>query len=466
MTSQLDTRAEQELRDTVNCEVLLRGDVGYDRSRLLWNGRFQPRPAAVVRPRTAEDVAAVVRFVANRGLPLSVRSGGHSYAGHSVQDGAVALDLSAVNAVRVDADGRTVEAGPGAIWADVDRETQVFGLATPGPTVSTVGVAGFVLGGGSGYLTRRHGMAVDNLLEAEIVTADGTIRRISPGVEDDLFWAIRGGGGNFGIVTSLVLRLHPVGPEITSVQAFHRFEDAPAVLRFFRDYMEGAPDEVNIYAFILRVPPAEAFPEELRGQPAVALVGMHCGDLDQGRAALQSVADAGSPFLGGVDTLPYVALQQAFDAGMPKGLRWYSRAHNLRQFSDDVIDTVVRYTRDLPGSFTMAYFGAGGGALGRVAADANAYPHRSSPFDFHIFPGWSDPADDDEMIRWAREFHGALTDHSTGGAYVNLMAEDQTAGTSGAYGGNYDRLRRIKAEWDPDNLFRSNHNIAIETGGR
>ncbi|HSJ23243.1 MAG TPA: FAD-binding oxidoreductase [Longimicrobiales bacterium] len=464
MTNQLDGGTVTELQDRVACEVLVPGAAGYDPARLLWNGRFQPRPAVVVRPRTAEEVAAVVNFVRERGLPLSVRSGGHSYAGHSVQDGAVALDLSAMDTVRVDAERRTVEAGPGATWGDVDGATQAFGLATPGPTVSTVGVAGFVLGGGSGYLTRRHGMAVDNLVAAEIVTADGRIRRVDEGTEADLFWAIRGGSGNFGVVTSFVLRLHPVGPEVATAQAWHRFEDAAAAFRLYRDYMESAPDEVNMYAFVLRVPPVQPFPEDLHGQPAVALVGLHSGDPAAGMAALKAVTDAGEPFFSSVATMPYAAMQQAFDAGMPKGLRWYTRAHNLRHLSDDVIDIVIRHTRELPGPFTMAYLGAGGGAVGRVAPDATAYPHRDAPFDIHIFPGWSDPADDDAIMQWARQFHDALSGHAVGGAYVNLMGEDQTATSSGAYGGNLERLRQLKAQWDPDNLFRSNHNIVADGG--
>lgn len=447
------------LRDRIDGELLLASDAGHADARLVWNARFQPRPAAVVRCRDRNDVAVAVEFAREQGVRLSVRGGGHSYAGLAVDEGALVLDLSGTRTVRVDPDRRVARVGPGARWADVDAATQEHGLATTGATVSSVGVAGFVLGGGSGWLARRHGLGVDNLTAAEIVTADSGIRRTGPEENADLFWAVRGGGGNFGVVTEFELRLHPIGPEIVSAQAFHPIERAGDALRFYREFARAAEDDVTVYAFALRVPPVEPFPQAQRGRPSIALMAAHSGDVAAGEAALGEMAEFGAPMVAGVQRSSYVATQQAFDAGMPNGLRWYSRAHYLDALDDAAIDTFVRHVEALPGPFSMAYFEPMGGAIGRVASDAMAFPHRSAAFGLHILPGWSDPGDDEPLMRWAREFHDAMSPHATGGVYVNLLGRDESARIPDAYGSNYERLKRLKAEYDPENLFRLNQNI-------
>jgi FAD/FMN-containing dehydrogenase len=459
MTNPSDNTTVHTLRDRLQGELLLPGDTGYDEARAVWNRRFDPRPLAVARVRSSDDVAAVVNFARERRLPLSIRSGGHSYAGHAVGDGALALDLSPLNDVRIDAERRRALVGPGATWSELDGAAQAFGLATTGCTVSMVGVAGYVLGGGTGYLARRCGLAVDNLLAAEIVTADGRVLRASAAENDDLFWAIRGGSGNFGVVTSFELRLHPVGPEVVGAQVFHPWENAGDVLRFHRDLMATAPDEVNVYAFALRVPPTEPFPVEQHGRVALALIASHCGDVAAGEAALRRIAEHGTPFLAAIQSMPYATLQQGFDASLTAGPRWYTRAHFLAELSDAAIETFVQHAAELPGQFTTTYFEPMGGAINRVDAGATAFPHREAACALHIFPGWTDPADDENMMRWTRAFHDAMAPYANGGVYVNLLGRDEERRVPDAYGPNYKRLAQLKAQWDPENVFRINHNI-------
>lgn len=439
------------LRERLRGEVLVRGDAGYDRARAVWNARFDRYPALVARCLGADDVAACIGFARERGLALAVKGGGHDYAGNSASDGGLLVDLSAMDAVEVDPDARIVRAGPGATWADIDAATQAHGLATPGATVSSVGVGGFTLGGGAGHLGRRHGLACDNLVAAEVVTADGSVLEVGAEAHPDLFWAIRGGGGNFGVATAFALRLHPVGPDVLAGQLVYKFEDAGAVLRHYRDFMAGAPDAIQCWAFLLRLPPD--------GTPVVDLVACHAGDLESAEADLAPLRAFGEPMMDTIAPVPYQALQQAFDAGMGEGQRWYSRGHYLPALGDAAIDTLLRHAGALPGEFTTVYLGAEGGAIGRVASDANAFPHRDASFSLHVFPGWKDPADDNDIMRWAREVHRAMAPHATGGVYVNMLADDERDRIGAAYDGNYERLLALKRQWDPDNLFRGNHNI-------
>lgn len=452
----------RSFRHRLHGDVVLPGDAGYEEARAIWNGRFDPRPLAIVQCRSTDDVVETVRFVRQHDLPLSVRGGGHGYAGHSGGDGALVLDLAPMDSVEVDPERARAVVGPGATWAAFDAAAQTFGLAATGPTVSTVGVAGYVLGGGTGYLARRFGLGLDHLLSVEAVTAEGRVVRASGEENPTLFWALRGGSGNFAVVTAFELRLHRVGPEIVVAQAFHAMEDAGPALRFYRDFAAAAPEEVSAYAFALRVPPVEPFPEEVRGRPALALIASHCGDPDRGEAVLAPFARSGTPFLAAVQRLPYTAAQQAFDAGMPKGLRWYTRAHYVNDLSDEALEMFATHVEELPGAFTLAYFEPLGGAIARVPGEATAFSHRDAAYGLHIFPGWSDPGDDEVMMAWAREFHAAMEPHATGGVYVNLLGEDEEARVPNAYGPSYERLIRIKAEWDPENLFRATWNIPPE----
>lgn len=459
LTSELDQAAIDDLDGRVGGTVIPPDDDGYDEARTPWNGRFDRHPAVIVQCSTPADVSHALDFAAHHGLPLAVRGGGHDYAGYSARDDALLLDLSPMDSVSVDPDARTVRVGPGAIWADVDAATQEHGLATTGGTVSTVGVAGFTLGGGTGHLARTYGLAADNLRAAEVVTAGGELVTASEDDHPELFWALRGGGGNFGVVTAFEFDLHPVGPEVLAGQVVFRIEDAPEVLRHYRSFMADAPDEVNCYAFVIPLPPLEVFPEELHGQPALDLVAAYSGDVAAGEAALEPLRSFGEPVLDGVAPQPYTELQQAFDAGVPKGERWHSRAQYLDELTDEAIDAFLDAVDPFEGPMTMVYFEPCGGAIGRADPDAIAFPHRDAAYSVHVLAGWSDPDRDDELVEWTESVHAAMAPYSDGSVYVNLLSRDEHDRVPQAYSENYDRLRAIKAEWDPENRFDSNQNL-------
>lgn len=461
---QLSESVLNSLRASMRGRVLDPDSPGFDEARKIWNGRFDRNPAAIARCAGTDDVAAALEIARRNELLISVRSGGHDYAGKSVSDGALVIDLSLMNEVTVDADSKRARVQAGVRWGAFDQEAQRHGLATTGGTVSTVGVAGYTLGGGTGWLSRKHGLGLDNLLSAEVVLASGEIVRASRSENDDLFWALRGGSGNFGIVTSFEFQLHEVGPEVVAGQILHPLESAPDVLRFYRSFMTEAPDELQCYPFFLRVPPLDIFPEQYHGQVAIDLVVSCTGEASEAEAAIRPLQDFGEPFFSGVGPQQYTALQQSFDAGMPSGNRWYSKAHYLRELSDDGIEILIRHVSDMPGSFTVVYMEPGGGAVGRVDAAETAFPHREAAYSLHIFPGWQQAADDERMIEWARTFHRDMAGDSTGGAYVNLLNGDENDVARTAWGANYERLREVKQKYDPDNLFRRNHNI--EPAGR
>ncbi|HSH74382.1 MAG TPA: FAD-binding oxidoreductase [Longimicrobiales bacterium] len=460
-----DDRTRAGLRDAlaavISGEALTRGDAGYDEARAVWNGRFDRSPAVVARCASTADVAASIRFARAHDLPISVKGGGHAYAGNTVGEAGLLIDLGAMRDVVVDVEGRRAHVGGGATWRDVDAATQPYGLATPGGTVSSVGVAGFTLGGGQGWLSRRHGLAADNLLAAEVVTADGTVVRAEEGRNRDLLWALRGGSGNYGVVTRFEFALHQVGPEVLAGQVMYPVERGAEMLRLFRESAADAPDDLGIFVFFLRIPPLEFFPEVWHGRIAVDFVLAWFGPVEDGAAVLAPFREAGDPILDTVAPQPYLALQQSFDAGMAaKGNRWYSRAHYFDDLSDEAIETIVAGLDPLPGEFTTVYLGAEGGAAGRVAPDSTAFPHRRAEFSLHVFPGWVDPAQDGAVMAWARGLSDAVAPHANGGVYVNLLADDEVARVPAAFRGNFERLGALKAKWDPSNVFRMNHNIS------
>jgi len=443
----------------VTGQVLHPDDPGYDDARTVWNARFDSRPDLVVRPTGPEDVAASIAFAKEEGLSLTVKGGGHDYAGRSAADGGLLIDLSLLDGVEIDASARLARAGGGAILRSVDTASQAHGLAFPGGTVSTVGVGGVTLGGGEGWLTRKHGLACDNLVAAEVVTAAGEVVRASEDENPDLLWALRGGSGNFGVVTSFDLALHPLDHEVLAGQVIYPFERAGELLRFYRKYVEDAPDEVACFPFVYRVPPLGVFPATWHGELVLAFVLAFMGPVAEGETRLAPFRELGDPIVDGLVPQTWVALQQSFDPMMGKGNRWYTRAHYLETLPDEAIDALVDHIPPLPGEFTTVYLGAGGGAAGRKPPDATAYAHRDAAHGVHVFPGWVDAGRDQEAMAWARRVSEAVAPYASGGVYVNLLAEDEPDRVPAAYRGNFDRLRRLKRIWDPDNLFRSNHNI-------
>ena len=455
----LDDTILDALRDAVRGPVLAPGDDGYDAARTVWNARLASRPAAVAQCTGTADVMAAVDIARENDLSLSVKGGGHSYAGQSAAEDALMIDLSRMMGVRVDPDTKTARVQPGATWGDFDHEAQAFGLATTGATVSTVGVAGCTLGGGTGHLARKFGLSLDTLRSADVVTADGTLVRASDEENADLFWGLRGGGGNFGVVTSFEFQLHEVGPEVLAGQILHPMTDAAEGLRVYREFMAGAPDALQAYAFFVHAPPIPAVPEAYHGQTVLDFVVTYAGDQATGEEVLRPLREFGDPILDGVRPQPYTTLQQTFDEGVPKGQRWYSKAHYLDALSDAAIDTVVEHVDPLPGPFSMVYVEPMGGAISRVAPTATAFPHREAACGFHILTGWPDPDQDAEIMNWTREFHAAMSPYTNGGVYVNLLGADEADRIPAAYGPNHDRLARLKTEYDPENLFRETHNV-------
>lgn len=450
--------SSSELSERIDGEVLARADAGFDDARALWNARLDRSPDLIARCTSQEDVAAAIDFASGSDVPLSVKGGGHSYAAHSVRDGGLLIDLSPMKEIAVDAEAASVTVGAGVTGAEIDAATQAHSLATPTPTASGVGVIGAALGGGGGWLSRKHGLTLDNVVSLDLVTAAGNSTTASANENPDLFWGLRGGGGNFGVVTSATLSLHPVGPEVLSGQIIYPFDDAASHLRFFREFMKEAPREFQCYPFMFRVPPIDLFPAEHHGKPVLDFVVYH-----QDPNAADFVAplqELGEQVLGFVAPTPYVQVQQAFDANLPKGNRYYSKAHDLAAFSDGAIDAVVEFVPQMAGALTVAYFDPVGGAIGDVPADATAYSGRDVSYGFHIIAGWMDPSEDEAVMGWASAFHEAMSEHSTGGVYVNLIADDEDDRVPSAYGANYERLRALKSKWDPGNLFESNYNIA------
>jgi FAD/FMN-containing dehydrogenase len=446
-----------------------RGDVvtpehhEYDDARAVWNRSVDRRPQVVARCSGTADVAAAVRFARDRDLEVAVRGGGHNVAGTAVCDDGIVIDLSAMRAVSVDPVERTALVQGGALWGDVDHETQAHGLATPGGIVSHTGVGGLSLGGGIGWLMRKHGLAVDNLVEAEVVTAAGEIIRASADEHPDLFWALRGGGGNFGVVTSFRFALHPVGPIVMAGPVFWAAEDTAEVLRFYREFAADAPDELGNIVRLGTIPPIPVVDEALHFRPAVAVASCYAGPVEDGERAVRALRRFGTPLVDLVGPVPYVDHQSGIDATVPHGWHYYWKATNLTGLSDGVIDTVAEhaYRATSPRSYAAMFHL--GGAVARVAREGTAYPGRDVEHNIVIDAAWL-PEDDDDVrtaeIDWARQFVAALQPYGAG-VYVNFLDSDDGASrVREAYGDDtYRRLAEVKAKYDPDNMFHHNKNI-------
>ena len=448
-----------DLRNLMRGSVLAPGDPDYDAARSVWNGAIDRRPAVIARCAGAADVIAALDVADRHGLPVTVRSGGHGVAGRAVRDGALLIDLSQLDEVRVDPARRRARVGPGATWAKVDAETQAFGLATTGGVHSGTGVGGLALGGGIGYLARAHGLTVDNIVSANVVLADGRLVTASDDEHPDLLWAVRGGGANVGVITELELALHEVGPEVITAQAYVGLDRAADALRAYREIMAAAPDELAVYALVIRVPPIDDFPIERHGTTALALVACHCGDLAEGERIVAPVAELPEAFLAFAAPLPYASLQSAFDAGSPVGARYYWKSHFLGELSDTLIDAVVAGAGEMQGELSMLFFEPLGGAINRVDQSATAFPHRSATFTLGVSAGWLDAADDAACTAWARDLHAATARHAIGGVYSNYVDRDDDDLVGASYGANVERLQAIKGRYDPNNRFDSNVNV-------
>lgn len=435
----------------------------YDDARAVWNGAVDRRPRLIARCRGTADVVAAVRFARDRDLEIAVRGGGHNVAGTAVCDGGIVIDLSAMRAVSVDPVGRTALVQGGALWGDVDHETQAHGLATTGGIVSHTGVGGVSLGGGIGWLMRKHGLTVDNLLQAEVVTAEGEVVSASPTDHPDLFWALRGGGGNFGVVSSFRFALHPVGPTVVAGPVFWAADDTTDVLRFYRELVADAPDELGTIVRLGTIPPLPVVDEDLHFRPAIAVASCYAGPVEDGERAVRALRRFGAPLVDLVGPKPYVDHQSSIDDTVPHGWHYYWKGTDLAGLSDEVVDIVAAhaYRAASPRSYA-AIFHMGGGVR-RAPGAATAYPGRDVAHTMSIDGVWL--PEQDEILRasetaWARAFLDALKPHSAG-VYVNFLdADDDTGRVREAYGDDtYQRLAEVKAKYDPDNVFHNNKNI-------
>jgi FAD/FMN-containing dehydrogenase len=457
--AQLDASAFASFAAGIRGGVLTPTDIGYDTARSIWNAMVDRRPALIARCLGAQDVRNAVTFARDHGVPLSVRGGGHNIAGSAVVDGGLMIDLSAMRTVRVDPERRTARVAAGALLGDFDHEAQAFGLATPLGINSTTGVAGLCLGGGFGWLTRQYGMTIDNLLSADVVTADGRLQTVSATQEPELFWALRGGGGNFGVVTSFEFRLHPIGPEVWSGLVVYRASEARSVLRAWRDFTAESPDELSVWAILRKAPPLPFLPESEHGRDIVALAVFYAGDMDAGRQASEPVLRFGTPIGNALMPHPYAAFQQAFDPLLAPGARNYWKSHDFGELTDEALDTALAAAARLPGPQCEIFFGQVGGAMARVPVADTAYAGRDARYVMNVHGRWNDSTEDDAGISWARQSFHAMTPFATGGVYVNFLTADESDRVAAAYGPNYKRLQAAKRHYDPDNLFRANQNI-------
>ena len=458
---ELDAEALEALSQQVRGPVLTPGDPAYDVARSIWNGLIDRRPALIVQCSGAADVVDAVNFAREQGLTLSIKAGGHNVAGNAVNDDWIVLDLSQMRGVHVDPALQTVRVQGGATWGDLDRETQLFGLAVPGGVVSTTGVAGLTLHGGLGHLRRKHGLSIDSLVSVDIVTADGELRRASATENEDLFWAVRGAGSNFGVVTSFEFRAHPVGPMVFVGAIFYPFEEASSILPAWRDFMATAPEELSSLAICWSVPPVEPFPPEIHGTPVVVVAAAYCGPPEEGERVVQPLRELAQPVVDASGPWPWLGLQSGFDAIFPQGELRYWKSRSVTELSDEVIGDIIELAGRRPAPLSDIVIWHHGGAMSRVPEEETAYGGRDTQFLVTAEASWTDPAQNEEAIAWAREVFDAMDRYSTGAVYLNFpgLGEEEDSLARAGYGANYDRLTALKAKYDPENLFRMNINI-------
>jgi hypothetical protein len=448
----IEKAAVEAFKTSLRGELLRPGDDGYDEARKVWNGMIDKRPALIARCAGVADVISAVDFARTHQLLVSVRGGGHNIPGNAVCDGGLMIDLAPMRSVRVDPQRRTARAEGGVIWGEFDRETQAFGLATTGGSVSDTGIAGLTLGGGLGWLAGKYGLSCDNLLSADVVTADGRFLMASASENADLFWGLRGGGGNFGVITAFEYQLHPVGPVLGGM-VLYPFEKAKETLAFYRDFSKAIPDEVNTIGGLLT---------SSDGVPLVAIAVCYNGSLDVGEKVLRPLREFGPPVADQVCSIAYRQMQTLLDAATVRGRRYYIKSSFMQGLSDDAIDTLITRFATVPSPLTLMFFQQLGNAANRVGVEETAFSHRKALYEWGCLSSWLDPAADGVNIRWTRDLAEAMQPFSSGGAYITQMgveAEEGAERIKAAYGSNYERLAALKMKYDPTNLFRHNQNI-------
>jgi FAD/FMN-containing dehydrogenase len=456
---QLRQSDAEALAAQISGGVLGPADDAYDEARKIWNATVDRRPALIARCLTDSDVQATVRFAAAHRMLLSVRGGGHHIAGNAVAEGGLMLDVSGMRTVRIDAAKRTAHVGAGALLRDFDGAAQAHGLATPLGINSTTGVAGLTLGGGFGWLSRSHGMSIDNLLGATVVTADGNVHEVSAGSEPDLFWALRGGGGNFGVVTAFEFQLHPVGPTVHAGLVVYPFSQARRVLRAWRDFTVAAPEALSVWTVLRKAPPLPFLSAAVHGTEVVVFALVYNGDVEDGERAAAPVLKFGDPVGTALGPTPYAGFQGAFDPLLTPGGRNYWKSNNFSQLSDAALDLIIASAARLPGPECEIFVAQLGGAMARVKPTATAFVGRDAHYIMNVHGRWADAQDDERVRDWARRVFQDLAPHATGSGYVNFLTEDEAERVVASYGINHPRLQALKRRFDPDNLFRMNMNI-------
>lgn len=455
----LSDEALSALQQSVRGRVAVAGSDDYEQARTVWNAMIDRHPAVVVRCAGAADVMRAIRFARDNDLVLSVRGGGHNIAGNAVCDGGLEIDLSLMKSVRIDPARRIARVEPGATLGDFDREAQAFGLATPLGINSTTGVAGLTLGGGFGWLSRGLGLTIDNLLSADVVTASGELVTASESENADLFWGLRGGGGNFGVVTSFEFKLHPVGPMVLAGLVIHPLDAAPDVLRFKAEFTANAPDELVCWFVLRQAPPLPFLPPEWHGKEILALALCYNGDLAEGERIARPLREFGHPIADIVQPMPYTAWQTVLDPLLTPGARNYWKSHDFAGLSDGLVQVLVDHARRIPDPQTEIACAQLGGAVSRVPRAATAYNHRDGQYVMNVHGRWADPAKDEACIGWARSLWQAAAPFATGSVYVNFLTQEEGSRVRDAYGENYERLVQLKNKYDPKNVFGVNQNI-------
>jgi len=457
---ELDAPTLQTFASSLDGTLLDRDDPGYEEARAVWNAMVEKRPALIARCAGVADVKRSLDFARQHGLLFSIRGAGHNIAGSGLCEGGLTIDLSQLRAVDVDLDSDTARVQPGATLGDVDAATLPHGLAIPVGINSTTGIAGLTLGGGFGWLSRKYGLTIDSLLSADVVTAAGEEITASETENPDLFWGLKGGGGNFGIVTSFDFRLRAAGPDLLCGLIVHSFSEGRNVLETWREFVAGASDDMTVWAVLRAAPPLPFLPEEVHGTKVVILAFVYAGDPADGKRELEPLRAYGNPHGEHIGVMPFSDFQQAFDPLLTPGSRNYWKSHNFSGIEDGLIDTLLEYTAALASPQSEIFIAQVGGMTARISADSGAYPHRDAAFVMNVHTRWEDATDDERCVAWAREFFDATAGFATGGVYVNFVSEaEDAARVDAAYGANYDRLRQLKAKYDPENVFRTNLNV-------
>lgn len=455
----IDLSALDQLRSTIHGKLILPDDSEYDQERAIWNGMIDRRPALIVQCAGTADVIRALRFAKEHKLLVSVKGGGHNIAGRAIGDDIFLIDLSRLRYVHVDPEQATATVSPGATLADVDQETAIYGLALPVGVNSTTGISGLTLGGGFGWLSRKFGLTIDNLLSVELISVDGERLLCSKDKNPELFWAIRGGGGNFGIVTSFTFRLHKVGPMVIAGPVVFALSDAKEVLMRYREFCKNAPDELTTWVVMRDCPPFPFVKASIHGNPVLVLVAMYNGPQEVGKKIVEQIKQLGPALGDGLGPCRFADFQKAFDAFQTAGARNFWKTHTFKALDDRLIDTLVEYAQQMPNHSSEIFFTHMGGQTNRVAKDATAYPHRDIEFMINVHTRWEDTSDDDSCTSWARKFYEATKPFATGGAYVNFVSAGDES-LDGAFAANIKKLGSIKAKYDPDNVLRSNLNIS------